>query len=307
MTKNKKKYRWIFLLILIIMFSFHLPLYAGELPVRVFVSILPQAYFVEKIGGERVTVDVFVLPGKSPATYAPSPAQMSSLANASIYFRVGLPFENAFIPKIKSSINNLKIVDTRKDVPIRQMESHMETMEDDHGHHDHEGHDHHHEGGDPHIWLSPPLVKIQAKTITDALCETDPEGSAYYRKNYQAFLAELDQLHLKIQNALEKIKGESIFVFHPSYGYFTDTYGLTQIAVEMEGKAPKGKQLAFLISEAKEKNVRVIFVQPQFDRSIAQKIANAIDGVVVMLDPLSKDYANNLLDMSQKISEALTK
>jgi len=294
-AKFQSKFMIVVLLLVIFYFE---PIHANEKPIRVFVSILPQAYFVEKIGGDRVLVDVFVLPGKSPATHAPTPTQISKLSKSDIFFRIGLPFENTFIPKIKPSAKHLKIIDTRKGVPLRKMEG----AHDSHGHH----HDHHHHSGnDPHIWLSPILAKIQAQTIYDALIEFDPGGEALYQSNYKKFINELDQIHHKLKASLSKVKGESIFVFHPSFGYFTDTYGLKQVAVEMEGKAPKGRELSLFIKKAKKENVHVIFVQPQFDKSAAQKIARAINGVVVTLDPLARDYIGNLERMAQKVSEAL--
>lgn len=276
--------------------------YADEKKVSVFVSILPQVYFLENIGGDRVAVDVFVLPGKNPATYAPTPAQISKLSKSDIYFRIGLPFEKSFIPKIRGAVKNLKIIDTRENVPLRKMKS---SMDDDHGHH--AGHSHHHDHGgyDPHIWLSPVLVKIQAKTILDALVNQDPEGEEYYKKNYESFIKHLDGVHQKILTFFQNVQGKSFFVFHPSFGYFADTYGLKQIAIEIEGKAPKGRDLSMFIKKAKEENVHILFVQPQFDKSAARKIAIAIDGVIVPLDPLDKDYMLNLESIAQKVAGAI--
>ena len=258
--------------------------------VPVFVSIEPQAYFVERIGGSRVSVNVIVSPGKNPATYAPAPDQMSQLAKAKIYFRIGVPFENSLIPKIQNSAKHLHIVDTRKNIPLRKMA----------------GSRHHHEAGgnDPHIWLSPVLVKRQAETIFSALVRHDPVGKKSYAANYQSFIDDLDRLHRKTKKILEPARGETFFVFHPSFGYFTDTYGLRQLAIEMEGKAPKGKALSRLIKKAKKENIRVVFVQPQFDRNAAQKIADTINGVVVELDPMARDYIKNFEEMVNKVAKA---
>ena len=272
-------------------------------PIPVFVSIQPQAYFVERIGGRRVSVDVLVLPGKNPATYAPAPGQMTKLSKARLFFRIGVLFENVLIPKIEKNIEQLKIIDTRKGIKLRRMKknpfhSDEKSEFDDHDHQN--GAD----GFDPHIWLDPMMVKKQAETIRDALILFDPAGKTEYGSNYIQFSSELDALHEKIGRILAPFKGGKIFVFHPAFGYFTDAYGLIQVPVEIEGKTPKGKDLSRFIKNAKRDNVRVIFVQPQFDQNAARKIAGAINGVIITLDPLSIGYIKNLEKIAEKTASA---
>lgn len=264
-----------------------------ERPINVFVSIEPQVTFVERIGAERVTVEAMVLPGESPATYSPKPAQMARLAKSKLFFRIGVPFEDPLMERIKTVSKHVKIVDTRKGIVLRKMEPHGES----HG----DGND----GYDPHIWLNPLLVQQQAVTIRDALISIDPDGREVYESNCNVLVADLEALHKTIKQALGPVKGETIYVFHPSYGYFTDAYGLKQVAVETAGKAPKGKNLSQFIKRAKKENVHVVFVQPQFDRSTAEKIAQAIHGAVVPLDPLSRDYFKNMEAMADTIRSAL--
>ncbi|ACL03249.1 periplasmic solute binding protein [Desulfatibacillum aliphaticivorans] len=302
--------------------------FAGDAPMPVYVSISPQAFFVGQIGGDRVSVDVLIPPGKSPAVYSPTPAQMSGLAKAKVFFRIGVPFENALMPKIKTAAPNTLVVDTRQGIRLRTMSGHHH-HEGEEEHHDMEEHgdegeehrhdadehdgDHHGEslddharGKDPHIWLDPNLVKIQAKTICHALIDLDPEGKAFYEANLEGFLKGLDGLDREIAEALKPVKGSTVFVFHPSYGYLCDAYGLKQLAVELEGKTPKGKELAQFIAKAKKDNVRVIFVQPQFDKNAAENIARSINGAVLSLNPLARDYFANMKSMATAISQALS-
>ena len=276
---------------------------SAKSPVTVQVSILPQKYFVERIGKDRVNVDVLVKPGKSPEIYSPSPDQIKKLMSADVYFRIGIDFENGIIPKLESG-SGLKIVDTRDGIVLRDMDEHHEA--EDQGHDPHkENKNHAHSGKDPHIWMSPENVKIQALTIFKTLSDLDPEGREEYRKNYDLFLKDLDDLDLHLKTILKGLKGENIFVFHPAFGYFTDRYGLNQIAVETMGKAPKGKDLSDIIKLAKKEKTRVIFVQPQFDQAAAQKIASAINGVVVSIDNLAYDYPANMETMANTIAKAL--
>ena len=263
--------------------------------IPVFVSILPQAYFVEQIGGEYVTALVLVGSGQSPATYEPSPKQMSALAETPLYFRIGVPFERHLVGKIENTFRALKIIDTREGVPLREIDG-----ADGHGHdHDHAG------GKDPHIWLSPRLVKIQAVNICRALAEYDSVHADSYYKNLEEFNARLDSVDAAIKEKLAPFRGSRFYAFHPSYGYFGDEYGLVQLAVEIEGKEPSARQLAALIERARAEKVRVIFVQPQFAVKTAETVARAVSGRVVELDPLSKDYLDNLKYMSEELARAL--
>ena len=267
------------------------------------VSIAPQAFFAEKVGGDRVSVHVLLPAGKSPATYAPTPAQVSKLTRSLLLFRVGVPFETALLHGLEQSGKGLHIVDTRKGIDLRKIDGEAHAH-DDHG--QDETHDlHGKEGFDPHIWLDPLLVKTQAATIRNALAAVDPDGAMTYQKNCRLFEEELDDLDARIREVLAPVKGSSLLVFHPSFGYFAEAYDLRQVAVEQEGKSPKGKQLSGLIKMAKKENVRVIFVQPQFDQHAAEKIAAAINGAVVPLNPMSRDYIRNLETMAQTVAEAL--
>lgn len=282
----------------------------------VFTSILPQTYFVEQIGGDRVSVESIVTPGSSPRTYEPTPKQMADLNTADIFFSIGVSFEKALLPKITSSMPNLTIVNTRDGINLRSMKSHTHAEDKEHKHHhtakgENELHDkqhnkvHHHTGKDPHIWMSPKLVKIQAKTIANALIEADPEGEGIYNRNLNSFIADLDALDVRMAEALAPVKGKTFMVFHPAFGYLADDYGLIQEPIEVEGKNPSGQQLARMIDLAKQQNVQVIFVQAQFDTKSAKHIAEEIEGVVMPINPLSSDYINNMDKIANTIQQGL--
>ena len=271
-----------------------LPVYSesGE-KINVFVSILPQAYFVERVGGEFVDVSVMVSPGQSPETYSPTPKQMSDLDGARAYFAIGLPFENQLLRKIREVFKNLDIVSTQEGIELRPMEAH-------------EGESGHEHGSlDPHVWMDPLAVKTISKNIYDELIKLDSAHQPAYEKNLTVFQTELDSLNSLIASRLEPYKGRHIFVFHPVYGYFADRYGLKQTAVEIEGKEPSARQLAAFIEMARDDSVKVIFVQPQFSTKTAETVASAVGGVVVRVDPLARDYINNLGYITDRLVEGL--
>ncbi|MFZ5979284.1 MAG: metal ABC transporter solute-binding protein, Zn/Mn family [Candidatus Zixiibacteriota bacterium] len=265
-----------------------------ETKLQVFVSIMPQAFFVEQIAGDLVEVEVLVGPGQSPATYEPSPKQMTRLAASRLFFYIGVPFEKHLVEKVQKTFKDLKLIDTRQGITLRAMEGH-----------DHDGHEHE-DGRDPHIWLSPPLVKIQAENIFKALSAEDSAREAVYRKNLELLQSRLDSLDMAIEQKIKPYAGRKFYAFHPSYGYFADRYGLTQVAVETEGKEPSARQLAALIEQAKAEDIRIIFVQPEFAVKSAVTIAAAVNGRVVKLDPLARDYFNNLTFMADEMVRALS-
>jgi len=261
---------------------------------RLSVSIPPQAHFVERIAGERARIEVLVPPGQSPATYEPTPTQMGVLAEADVFFRIGVPFEAGLMTRIGESMPGLHVVDTRSGVPLRSFAEHGDS-------HD-AGGAHDHGGEDPHIWLAPQLVEIQAGTIADELTRLDPAHADEYEANRARFVGELRSLHEELAAILPT--GATITVFHPSWGYFCDEFGLRQVAIEVEGKEPAPRQLQQMIEDARARQVRTVFVEPQFSSASAQAIAREIGADVVAIDPLARDWAANLRDVAHKIAAA---
>lgn len=276
----------------------------------VFVSILPQKYFVERIGGEFVDVDVLVGPGQNPHAYEPLPQQMLALSSARIYFRIGISFEDSWIHQIAANNPNLAIVDTRQGIELIPLDSFAEIVAafhtESHHHSDedsdaHEAHDH--QGLDPHIWLSPNLVKIQAKTICETLCQFDSVNSAFYQENLRQFHQELDKLNEEIQQVIATMPTRKLLVFHPAWGYFARQFGLQQIPIEIEGKSPGPKQLAAIIDFARKEQISIIFVQSQMSMQSAMAISYEINARVVTIDPLGEDYIKNLHQIAATIAQ----
>lgn len=296
-----------------------------------FVTIVPQKFFVDKVSGGKVPVTVMVEPGANPHAYEPKPRQMAELTKASVYFAVGDIFDETWLERIMGASPGITVVHTAQGIEKIPMSGHHhgdahghgegEHHEGEaHGHHEGETHSHHegehHEGGhhqhehgtlDPHIWLDPALVKIQAANIRDGLSRVDPEGSAAYAANTARFIEELDRLDAEIRAILSPIpeNRRSFLVFHPSWGYFAKAYGLRQVSIEVEGKEPSPKDMAHIIAEGREEGVRVVFVQPQFSEKSANTIAKQLGASVVRLDPLAADWDENLRRASRAFVDAL--
>jgi len=262
---------------------------AKQIPI-IFVSILPQKYFVENIAGDRVDIQVMVLPGESPATYEPTPGQMVKLSKASLYVSIDVPFEKKWLPKIKRLYPKLTIVQTHQGIAKRSMHSH-----------DHQSLAKHHDLKDPHIWLSPPLALVQVRHIFTALTALCPENRTFYTNNYHQLIHRITALDAELLELFSQSQHKTFMVFHPSWGYFADAYGLHQFSIETEGKDVRPSQLAHLIDSARNKNIKVIFAQPQFSTKSANLISQSIGGKLIMIDPLSENWADNLRIVSREM------
>ena len=273
-------------------------------PFEVFVSIAPQKYFVERVGGQLVHVSVMVPPGASPHVYEPKPDQMRTLAQAEVYFALGVEFEKPLLPKVAGLHPELLIIHTDAGIEKLPMIPHHHHHENDPG--KSHNHDHHHHGAlDNHIWLSPDLVRIQARHILEALIALDGAHAPVYEANFKAFMADLDALDADIRQTLAEKQGMAFLVFHPAWGYFARHYGLEQIPVELEGKEPKAQDLQHLIQRAKAGGIRVVFVSPQFSTRSAETIASAIGGQTIAINPLAENWMENMRTVAKKFKQAM--
>lgn len=255
-------------------------------PLNVTVSILPQKYFVERVGGELVKVNVMVEPGASPATYEPKPEQMAALAQADAYVSIGVPFEKAWLAKMQAVNPKMKLVDTTQGIE-RQATP---------------------DGGfDPHIWLSPSLVKIQAQTIYTALAELDPAHKDAFKANLDVFLADIDKLDAEIRATLAQTKAKKFIVFHPAWTYFARDYGLEQVPIEVGGQEPSAQELVKLVQLAKAENIKVVFFQPEFSQEDVKTIAQEIGGEGIAIGALNPDWLANLQAVAETFAAVLNK
>jgi zinc transport system substrate-binding protein len=252
---------------------------AGEEEIGVVVTILPQADFVENVGGNKVHVTVMVPPGASPHIYEPTPSQLREVSKAKIYFKVGsgVEFEQAWMDKITGVNPDMQVIDCAKG--ITKMEK------------------------DPHVWLSPRNAKIMVENICDGLIEVDPEHEAYYTTNRDKYRQKLDDVDAYIHDRLDNFTTNRVFmIYHPAWGYFAEEYNLTPIVIEHKGKAPTPKVIQDCIDKARQYNLSYIYVSPQFPTEDAEAIAHEIGGRTVFIDPLPRDYIANMRSIVASLS-----
>ena len=255
------------------------------------VSIVPQKVFVQKIAGDSFDINILVPPGTSPETGSLLPSQLKDVVNSDIWFRIGLlEIEHSWQDKIVQANTKMKVVDLSEGLDLI-----IEPNE--YGGKVHEG------GIDPHTWLSPALVKQMAKKIADELIIMNPEKANEYNLNYIKFADEIDKLDIDIKESLREYQGKKLIVFHPCLSYFARDYGLTQYSLEAGGKEPTPQHMAEVVRTAKAENIKVIYIQSDFDQNHAYVFAEEIKGKVIVLDPLSYEWEENMRLMTQLFVE----
>jgi zinc transport system substrate-binding protein len=282
------------------------------------VSILPQKEMVQSIVGDDITVLVMIPAGQSPHDYSPTPSQLIDLVDADIYYKIGtgLEFEEIHMDTLKETNPDMKIVDLSVGVSLKSFDEHHGADHHDHDHdHDHEEeleneeddeHDHDHDGTDPHIWLSPNNMKTMAFNVLNGLKNVDPDNSEDYQSNHDAYVSTLDLLIEEMEEELGPYQDRAFLVYHEAWGYFGDDFDLIQLSVEQDGKQPGPQGIAAIIEQAKEHNITVVFVSPQYDSSSASQIAEEIDGEVLQVDPLAQNYMDNLRSVSDKMVQGFS-
>lgn len=265
---------------------------------QVWVSIQPQKTFVEAVAGDPIEVSVMVRPGQSPETFSPGVPQMVALAQAELYFGIGMPLERRILDRIERSMPQLAFVQTAEIV---------ETV------HDHHGHDHEERGvcafgdADPHVWMNPIWVVGFVEQVKVALSEARPELAGQFAANAALLKQELRTLDAMLSQQLAPYEGRAFYINHPSLGHFARRYNLVQRSIEVGGSAPSVRQVAELVESARADHVGAVFSQPEFGRSSADVLAQALQVEVISLDVLSADYFDNMRKIANRLEESFTK
>lgn len=286
MNTIMKKYLYLFFVVL-----FACQPKPKETSSLVSVSILPQKYFVEQIAGNLLQVNVLVPPGSSPHNYEVLSSQMKDLAKSKAWLQIGLlTFEDAWKEKLAQINKDLQIVNCSEGISPLAGDDHHENG------HSHEG------AFDPHVWLAPAEVKTLAQNTLKALMKSFPEHAPEFEENYSSFILKIDSLSAQIDQKLAPLKNRNILIFHPALAYYARQFKLEQIPLELDGKEPSPKHMKEIVDLARAQNIRVIFIQKEFDSENALQLSREIGGEVVIIDPLDYNWEKQMLDITEKIA-----
>ncbi len=258
-------------------------------------GIPPIAGILDYLILPQEKVEIVCASNVNPHTFDISPSQLQKLTKASIFFHTRFPYELKIVNALVHTKSGVQCVDVTQGIVWR--EGHIHADEE-------HPHKHEEEDRDLHCWLSPVNLKIISSNIYTALISRNPEKKEDYHYRYEKWIGSLEEMDVKIKSILSPHQGKSIFVYHPAFGYFVESYGLREYCIEMEGKSPSPKQMQFLLEKMKKEKTKVIFVQPQFDPRPAEVIAKAVGGRIEVVNDFERDVLKQLLFIAEKISES---
>lgn len=249
------------------------------------VSIEPLRYLTERIAGAEYRVNTLVPKGSSPETYEPAPDRMMQMERSRAYIYVGeLGFERTWTDNFRETFPDMALIKASEP---------LELMRDAHGH----------AGADPHVWTSPANMKAMARHICASLCRLDTAYAEFFERNLQAVLTEIQAVDDSIRTLTAPLTQRTFLIYHPALTYFARDYGLTQLAIEADGKEPAPARLAELIGQCRSGGIRTILVQQEFDRSHASLVALETGTRIVAINPLSYDWPSEMIHIAQALCQ----
>jgi ABC-type lipoprotein release transport system permease subunit/ABC-type Zn uptake system ZnuABC Zn-binding protein ZnuA len=256
------------------------------------VTIEPQRYFVERIAGNHFAVNTVVPVGQSPETYDPAPHEMIRIAQSRAYLQIGrIGFEQAWMGAIRDNNPNLPFFDLSLNV------NWIENDDEGHAHHG----DIHHDHLDPHIWTSPRNARLIAMNTLMAVATIDIANQPEYTANWQKLVAEIDITERALRTMLDTLTHRAFVIYHPALTYFADDFDLIQLAIEADGKEPSAASMRALVDRARAEDVRVVFVQQEFDRKHAEQLATTIGARVVAINPLDSRWDEQMIYIARAL------
>lgn len=253
------------------------------------VTIEPQRYFAEKIGGGRFKINTVVPAGQSPETYDPAPQQMIEIGKSLAYLQIGpVGFELAWMDNIKKNNPGIAFFDLSEGMRFIEETEH---------------HGHHHEPQDPHIWSSIHGTRVMVKNMLDAFIALDGEHTDYYRQNYAELMKEIDRTEEQILQLLKPVLSRAFIIYHPALTYFAEEFNLQQLCIETDGKEPTPVQLKELVDMARLYNVQVIFIQKEFDRKNTELIAKETGCRLVTINPLAYNWDKEMIHIAKALAD----
>jgi zinc transport system substrate-binding protein len=261
---------------------------------QIAVSILPQEYLVKYIAGDNFDIQVMLPRGSNHETYEPTPQDMAKISSSKIYFELGaLDFELAWLKRFEEQNPEMQVVNTSENIAMINGHEHVQKSEST-------GEI---QGVDPHTWLSPSCMKIQAANICNALSAIDTGNADFYKANLDKFIHLADSVDAKIREKLASSAGKTVLIFHPMLAYFARDYNIDQLSIEKDGKEPSPADMGELIKSAKLKGIKAVLISKEFDTRNAEAIAREIKGKVVVFDPMAENWPDNMVHLADLIAE----
>lgn len=256
-----------------------LPAWVAAEPLRLAVAVAPLAWLVGEVGGDQVQVQTLVRSGQDPHGFEPTPGQLSGLQRADAYLALDLPFERAWLPRVRAAHPALRVV------PLRGASRGLQM--------------------DAHLWTDPRNMIAMSHQVAALLGQLRPSEVNGFDDRQHALAERLAELDEVLAQGFAAAPGRVFLVHHPAWGHLAARYGLTQLAVERDGKEPGPRAMAELAGRVAALSIDTLFVEPQASEHLAHGLADSLHLRIVPLDPLAADYPANLRRVGRAIAAAL--
>ena len=273
-------------------------------------SVRPIGFITEAIASGVIDTDILLPDGASPHTYSLKPSDLIKIKNADLIIWVGEDMET-FMPTVLKNIDHQKQIEL---MDVGEIKNLLRINHEEDTHHNMHADDEHHGEYDEHIWLSPTIAKIIAKSIHDKLLDLYPNKAAILDLNLDKFITNLSETEQNIAKKLINVQNRGYFVFHDAYGYFESYFGLKNLgSFTINPAVQPGVQKVYAIQkELAEHQAVCVFREPQFSPAIIKKIVNGTDVRIGELNPLgtgipiTKDsYSHFLFALTQELLDCL--
>ena len=285
---------------------------------QVYTTVYPLQFFAQQIGGDYVNVETVYPPGADEHTFEPSQKDMMALADADLFFYIGLGLEG-FVDKASKTLKNedVKMVPVGESLHLDENDEHQDEAhnedgsaeeghdegahdEEEHADEEHaEEHEHGHGDFDPHVWLDPIYANELALAIKEQLAEQMPEHKDTFEQNYTELTAQLKDLDKEFSKVIGSAKRNEILVSHSAFSYWEERYGIQQISISGQSTTnePSQKELQKLITHAKDEKIKYVLNEQNFNSKLAKMVQEEIGAKSLTLHNLSvltdEDLKNN--------------
>src|SRR5436190_10760242 len=238
----------------------------------------------KEVGGDRIETDSLAKGYQDPHQVEPKPSFILKLNKADLLIVVGRELEIGWLPPLINQARNPRIqpngdryLDASQTAKILEIPNGQITraMGDVHP------------SGNPHYWLGPDNGRRIAQLIQKKLSEISPSDATYFAQRYADFDRRLAEAEKRWQAEMAPYKGVKVVTYHRSWPNFTEAFGLDVIGyVEPKpGIPPSPSHTLELIQEMKRQQVKVIIMEPYFDRKTPDSISRETGAQVIVLAP----------------------
>lgn len=246
---------------------------------QVVASFYPMYFFASQIGGNKADVFNITPASAEPHDYEPTTQDIARIEKANMLVLNGGALES-WGQKIKDQLKgtNVYVAAAGDGVANKQLEENGKTIQD------------------PHVWLSPPLAKLEVANITNGFIKIDPKNTDYFKANEKKLDDDLNQLDQAFKQSLSNCSKKDFVTSHAAFGYLADRYHINQIAISgiSPDEEPSSQKLAEIANLVKQKNIKVVFFESLVSPKLSETIANETGAKTLVLDPIEGISDDNI-------------